>query len=185
MLERLKYDAVVLLCGILEIVLLVMMVVTLFPKGASTDLEIYETIKVSSSVLDKDENVYVSQIGGIFINRSGNTVAVDYLEVTVGDGTHRERIRIDGFSMPARTRYELPICEWKSNHRFSRVHSVVAVINGEEIALANSTAGNAFDPSALLFLLPCALIALVGVNFGKKRYYLAQEGKMAQEARAE
>lgn len=176
--NHIKHNLILLGLGILEIFFIVLLILSLLPKGATTDFAVDKQVSVSSSVLNKEEGTYISQFSGGFINRGSKQVKVEYLEITVGDGNRRERIRVEGIALPARTRYTLPTNDWESSYMYDRVHSVVAVIDGESFLLANSTAGASFDPSVFLYLIPCAVIALFGVHFGKQRYYLWQEDQL-------
>ena len=185
MFKYLKYYLAILLCGAISLALLVMAFIAVLPKGTNDSFAVYEKVEVSSSLLDKEKKTYVSQITGIFINRGGEVANVERLEITVGDGSHRDRITLEGFSVPVRSQYDMPVYEWQGSYRYGRVHSVVAVVNGEELSLANRTANDAFDPSALLLLIPCLIAALVAVYAYKKYTYAKQEDQLLRELSSE
>ena len=172
--QHILYRILTVAFGICAIALAVLAVISLIPTTANEGLTVKETLRVSSSALEKDSAKYVSQIQGILINESDKTITVDALKFKVSDGQKEKEIVLDGFTLPARVSHNV-MHEWEDAYYFSRVNSVTAVIDGESVPLANATAEMPFDFGTVVLLALSAVFVLVAIHFGKQCYYLVQE----------
>ena len=175
--RHIKYNAFVLLCGVLALIFLVLTVVSLFGMKGNQGVSVKEAFDVSSSPLDTTNQNFVSQLSGYLINYEDEKAIVESILVVVGNGNHREQIEIDGVTLYPRLSEEIRY-EWKTDFDFDRVHSVTVIVNGQSQTLANSTAEWEFNPEILIYALLCA-VSCFGVVFTfKKRYYRYQEDLM-------
>lgn len=181
--QHIIYRILTLVAGLCTIAFIVLTVIALIPQSRETGLAVKETVFVSSSALEKDSTKYVSQIQGALVNTSDAEITVDTLKIKVSDGRNTREIVLDGFKLPPRVTYPI-LYEWKDSYYFSRVSAVIATSDGTEEYLSNLTAQDPFDLSALIFLVPAALFALLTIHFGKECYYLIQEDQIRKNLAA-
>ncbi|MBQ7335967.1 MAG: hypothetical protein IJW92_05805 [Clostridia bacterium] len=170
-------NLLILLFAVLEIALSVLLIISLVTSDDTLGFEVKEQITVSSALIQKGSQDYSCQLTGIVSNVGEIPLTVDALLVTVSDGKQETELVLPGFTMPARTKYEL-YKEWQDGYNYDRVTSVVMVCGDDEYAVANSTAGMGFNSEALIYVLLMLVDAAALLYFIKQRYYLAQQDTM-------
>ena len=171
--KHLLHDLLTLVTGILALTCLVLAVLSAIP-GKSAPLKVQETIDVSSSQILANSNRYSTRLSGLLKNPHDDTVTVTSLTVRISDGKTEEDIRLDCFSL--KPRHNLPISElWESEHRFDRVLSVTAEVNGEQIELKNATAFANVNGLTVILAVLALICGLAAFHFGKISYYIRQE----------
>lgn len=175
--ERIFATLQIAVFGLLSLILAVFTVLELIP-APSEGIEVSQPIAVSSSSLSPIEveiKDYHTQVGGALFNPTGDAVAVESVEIKVSDGTHETSVTVEGFTLPARTSYEL-FAEFEGQIAYDRVVAVKLISGGREDVLQNQVA-SAFGVSgvAVFYLLLLAGTAFLTVRAAKIRYYLHQE----------
>ncbi len=177
MTKHIGYNLLIVLSAAVTLLLLVLMLLSLVGDAAEVPLSVREEFIASSSLLEKGSDRYLVQVQGSLINLGDTPLQVDALKLCIGDGDTEWELVKEGFSLPVR--FERPfLYEWEDTVPYDRVLSVVAVCNGEELPLANSTADAPFNISALIYAGLTLLAAWALLTVSKQRYYLAQADRM-------
>lgn len=175
--QHIGFNVLVLLCAVLALTFLILTVVSAFSVQTNEGIAVKEVFDVSSAPLDAENQSFVSQLTGSLVNYENEQAKVERIIVVVGNGRERAEVELDGVTLYPRLAEEIRY-DWKTSFDFDRVYSVTAVVNGEHISLANSTAEWSFNPNILLYGLLCALSCIGTVFTFKKRYYRYQEDEI-------
>ena len=154
--------------------------VILILESASTvtteRLTVKEDFFVSSSLINKAQQNYMSAITGVLYNPTDEVINVERVTVTVkGDGVGRE-VEIEGFSIAPRMGqaiYE----EWEGLDAFSRVTRISATIDGETTVISN-VSNTAEQGTVVVLIGLLAFAALLLALAIRGRYYLWQESRL-------
>ena len=169
--------------GLLSLMLAVFTGLELLP-APSEGVEVSQPITVSSSSLSPIEaeiKDYHTQVGGTMFNPTGDAVAVESVQIRVSDGTNEKNVTVEGFTMPARTSYEL-LTEFEGQIAYDRVVEVKLICNGREDILPNQvTSAFGISGIAVFYLFLLAGTAFLTVRAAKIRYYLYQENSRQQK----
>lgn len=148
---------------------------------AETDVEIRETVHVSSSPLSADaSSVYLVSVTGALRNTTNREITVERLTVPVENGSFvgkqtRELVQ-EGIVIPPFGQVSLSVTgEGLADYRY--VGEVTAVWDGEEHFLRNPAEKEL--SSAILPVLLTVIAVFFLIRACKVRYYMAQEDGMA------
>ena len=171
------YNVLLLLLGLGALALLVMGAVAAF--GSEEPVAVPETVTVSASPIDAKGERYELRLRGRLQNNTDRNILAEELWIVVASNEASETIVLKDVSLPSRTPYEL-LYTWESAVAFDRVTSVSVRYGGETYPLSNYTSGLSLNADLLFYWAVAAVLMAVGVYFGKQRYYLAQQDRMAE-----
>ncbi len=169
--KHIGHNLAILLCGLLELALVVFLILSMIPTPPPLGVEVDETVQVSCSELENGQ--YLLQLRGRLVNRGEEAVEFDTLRVTVSDGKARKTIEQELPTLSPRVPYDL-FAELEVPVFYDRVDALTVVLDGEELPLSNGN-GGIFSVSTLLCAFLVVADAFVLIHFIKQRYYLAQE----------
>ena len=169
-------DLKIVLWAIPSLLLIVLMLLEMLPQRG-TGLEMKKQVTVSSALVSVSSKDYVSAVNGTLYNPTDDTIVVDSLSVTVGDGRTDRKITFQGFTMPPRTEKELSQ-GWVGMVEYDRVLNVKVTIDGDETQLFNNSVKTGIGGAVIFFLVLLIPVALMLIRACKIRYYLYQESKM-------
>ena len=179
--EKLLTNLQIVVFGLLSLLFVVLTVIELIP-AKSEGIEVFQPIKVSSSSLTPvgaEIKEYHTQVDGVLINAGEETVAVEAVRVTVSDGKTERELTLEGFTLPARTKYEI-LNEFKGENGFDRVVEVAVVLNGNADVLPNqTTTAIGISGVAVFYAILLVGVAWLTLRAVKIRYYLYQEDCIA------
>ena len=173
----------ILVLGILTLACLIVAVISAIPEKEAA-LIMQEPFSVSSSQILANSNEYSTQITGVIKNATGKPITMQEILVTVSDGKTQSVVSLDSVSLPPRTTWSY-LEQWESNGNFSRVLSIRAVVDGEEIAVSNVTRSTSIDGVTVIALLIGGIFGFFLTHACKIRYYMMQEDRFkASQAQA-
>jgi len=141
----------------------------------STDVEISETVSVSSAPLTAGLNPdYQVEVRGALRNTTSKAILVERLEIPIeteqGD---TKTVVIENIILPPRMSEYLPLTREVLDGEYIKVGEITATVGGEEVFLRNPA-----DVSLTLSLIPIAItlvFAFFLVRACMVRYYMFQE----------
>ena len=166
----------IVLWGVLALLFAVLTVLELFSYG-TTDITVSDTVKVSSSLINVNEEHYVSSISGSISNAGKDTIRIDAVTVTVSDGKESRDVKIEGFLLPAYYEREL-VADWEGDVCYDRVTRVAITVDGVEDVLPNAVNTLPVSGIAILYVVLLAVAVLLLIRACKVRYYIYQEMQM-------
>ncbi len=184
--KKLHLGQNLLIAGLALLTLFFALLSVLAVLPAETDVEIHETVHVSSSPLSADKSpVYLISVSGVLRNTTNREITVERLTVPVDNGSfvgkQTKELMQEQIVIPAFGQISLSITgEGMVDYRY--VREVTAVWDGEEHFLRNP-AGT--DLSAVILPVLLTVIAVFFlVRACKVRFYMAQEDRMEQTSAA-
>lgn len=174
--QEIKQDIKIAVCAALTLLLLVLTVLEIFP-GKQTDLTIKETVTVSPSLVSTASATYENAISGVLFNDSSDTLSVDAISVTVGNGKDEKTIKIPfNREIAPRTTEEFSV-SITDTVAYTSVEDVTAQIEGKYYILSNVKQGTVGAVTLILI----ALLVLLGFLLYRNiliRYYMYQEKQL-------
>lgn len=167
------------LIAVLALVTLFFAVLTVMAMiPAETDVEISETITVSSSrlnALDEEVGAYVVEASGMLRNTTGNIITVSRLSIPA-DGFDSKQAPViltaENIVIPPRSSVAV-IASAAASENCHKTGEITALIDGDLVFLRNPA-----DISAVSVLIPLFLALVAGFFCFRAcqiRYYMAQE----------